>query len=374
MANVAKLFYTTVDPDTFLANLTPEDAVLRAARTKIREHLRSSFDSARQAIFGARIQPRFFTQGSFAYKTLNDPAWPPGQQMDLDDGCYLPLSFVRGAKPSQAAKLFFDFVDGALETLAKEMGWKHVKKDTCSRVVISKNAHVDIPLYAIPDIEFHAMANKAEASMDSSRVMKWDSWTELPSNAVLLAHRIEDWIESDPRKIHKWFTDAVDLFGERLRRDARFLKGWRDHHELDRYRVTSILLMACIWQAYEEIRGPFLPDREDERLLKVLEKLPKYVTGRVENPACRTEDLNRIPLADRAKIAAALQELTNTVRKAVRECDDPRQAIDLLRDGFGDRIPMRPDLVTITIAAVSKVVSEPKRVTPAPEVGRSRSG
>jgi hypothetical protein len=373
MANVAKLFHTTVDPETYLANLTPDDALLRAARSDIRAHLRSTFEKASLDVFGRTIRPRFFTQGSFAYKTLNGPAWPPAQQMDLDDGCYLPLSFVRGAKPSQAARKFFQFIDGALKQLAAQRGWKFVEKDTCSRVVISSTAHVDVPLYAIPDKEFTQLQDRAITSMKADRA-KVDSWGELPSDAVLLAHRVDDWVESDPRKIHNWFTDAVDLYGERLRRDARFLKGWRDFKELDRYRVTSILLMACVWQAYEEIRGPFLPDREDERILRVLEKVPKYIGGAVPNPACRTEDLNRIPTGDRDKVIKELQALIENVSQAVRHCDDPHRAIDLLRDGFGQRVPRRPDLVSVAAAAVTKAAAEPKRVVPAPEVGRSRSG
>ena len=54
-----------------------------------------------------RVEPRFFTQGSFSYKTINDPCWVPPQQMDLDDGCYLPLAFVKAAKPAAAAQAFF---------------------------------------------------------------------------------------------------------------------------------------------------------------------------------------------------------------------------------------------------------------------------
>ena len=373
MANVAKLFHTTVDPENYLANLTPDDAILRAARKDIRDHLRGAFVTASAEFFGRKITPRFFTQGSFAYKTLNGPAWPPGQQMDLDDGCYLPLSFVRGTRPSQAAELFFRFVDTALKQLAARRGWTHVPKDTCVRLVISSTAHVDVPLYAIPDIEFVALSAKAEASMDAAR-SKVDSWGELPSDAVLLAHRVEDWIESDPRKIHNWFTDAVDLFGERLRRDSRFMKGWRDFKELDRYQVTSILLMACVWHAYEEIRHAFLPDREDERLLRVLEKLPKYLGGPVPNPASKSEDLNRIPVADRRKVIDEVLSLTADMREAVKNCEDPYRAIELLRSNFGMRIPMRPDLVSLAAPAVAKVMAEPKRVTPAPEVGRSRSG
>ena len=194
----------------------------------------------------------------------------------------------------------------------------------------------------------------------------------LPSDAVLLAHREEDWIESDPRKIHDWFVDSVAIYKERLRRDCRFMKGWRDHHELDNHRVTSILLMACVFYAYEEIRGPFLPDREDERLLAVVEKLPKYLKAAVPNPACKTEDLNRIPIESRTLVVAAVEGLAANLRKAIKHSQSEQEAVDLMIDAFGSRVPNRADLVTLT--AVATVQSHPKKVVPAPEVGRSQSG
>ncbi|WP_327211829.1 MULTISPECIES: cyclic GMP-AMP synthase DncV-like nucleotidyltransferase [Pseudomonas syringae group] len=39
-----------------------------------------------QGYEGAVPKPRFFTQGSWAYKTLNSPAHMPPQQSDVDDG------------------------------------------------------------------------------------------------------------------------------------------------------------------------------------------------------------------------------------------------------------------------------------------------
>jgi hypothetical protein len=374
MANVAKLLHTEVDPETFLVNLSPKDSVLRDARRKIREHLRKAFAAAGREHFGRVVQPRFFTQGSFAYKTLNEPAWPPKQQMDLDDGCYLPLSFVRGARPSQAAAMFFAFVDAALKELAKTEGWRHVEKPTCCRLVIGDDAHVDVPLYAIPDDEFLQLAAKVE-SLHAAAKRKIDDWADLPSDAVLLAHREEDWIESDPRLIHAWFTDAVEkVFGERLRRDCRYMKGWRDYHELDRYGVTSILLMATVWYAYEVIRGPFLPDREDERLLAVVKQLPRYLRSSVPNPACKSEDLNRIPEEHRETVAKKVEELASRLEDVVKDCRDAREAVAAMTKLYGPRMPDRPDLVTVAVSVVGKVLAQPKKVTPAPEVGRSQSG
>jgi len=375
MANVAKLLYSTVE-ECFLDNLEPDASPLKAARTKIRDHLRNEFAARSREVFGRVVTPKFFTQGSCAYKTLNDPAWPPQQQKDMDDGCYLPLSFVRGARPSQAAQLFFDFVDAALQDLAAQEGWTHVDdKDTCVRLEISSDSHVDVPLYAIPDAEFARLRDSAiAAQMEVTKRAKPDTWEALPSDAVLLAHRKEDWIESDPRKIHAWFIDAVDLFKERLRRDCRYMKAWRDHHGLDRYKVTSILLMACVYNAYELIRGPFLSDREDERFLQVVERIPKMLRGPVANPSEPGEDLNRIPEKYRETVAKAAEQLANQMRQVVKHCANEQEAVDAMIDLLGERVPDRADLVSVAAAAVATVAATPKRQVEAPTVGRSSSG
>lgn len=375
MANTTKLFFTTTDPENYLANLEPEQKALREARTAIRDHLRKSFAASSQGEFGRSIVPRFFTQGSCAYKTLNNPAWPPVQQKDLDDGCYLPMSFVRGDRPSQAAQKFFDFVDAALIELAEEKRWKHEKKPTCVRLIIGHDEHIDVPLYAIPDAEFMTLDARAEAVMANARMQtKEKSWEELPSNCVLLAHRENDWIDSDPRKIREWFLDKVDLFGECLRRDSRYLKAWRDFVRLDTYKLTSILLMVCIWQAYEEIGGRNLASREDERLLQVLERLPKFLRGRVENPRNKDEDINRVPEEHRDRVISKVQALTTELRAIVKECSDANDAVERLQGCFGRRVPTRPDLVSVSAAAVAAVIATPKRISAAPEVGRSLSG
>jgi hypothetical protein len=375
MADVSKLLYSTVDPESFLRNLLADIVSLREARTKVRKHLRAVFARASKTVFGQDVRPRFFTQGSCGYKTLNDPAWPPRQQKDLDDGCYLPLSFMRGARPSQAASLFFQFVDAALKELAAVEGWKHVEKPTCARLVIGRDAHIDVPLYAIPDDQFRLLEDRAALQLRKAQgKVSPDLWEALPSDAVLLAHREENWVESDPRKIHAWFLDAVELYGERLRRDCRYLKAWRDHNELDRHHLSSILLMACIWMAYERIRGPFLPDREDERLLRVVERLPVLLNGPVPNPACKDEDLNRMTPQERDQVIAQVEVLRDRLKESVETCSDARRAVDLVTSVLGKRIPDRPDLVAIAAVTAATVLSHPTRVVAAPEVGRSRSG
>lgn len=380
MANVSKLLYTTTDPECFLSEISPDEpsiTTLLEAKGKIRKRLKEAFKATSQEHFGKEITPRFFTQGSYSYKTLNYPAFPPTQQMDLDDGCYLPLSFVKGEKPSKAAAAFFAFVDAVLEKLATEENWKFARKPTCARLIIGRDSHIDIPLYAIPDQEFVLLDKAmAEAIFTANDRRRADSWDELPSDAVLLAHREDDWKISDPRKIRKWFEQALELYGEKLRRVCRYLKAWRDHNNGDLDKVSSILLMVCAFNAFEDVGVQNIPAREDEALLIVLERLGGYLSGKVANPTDDNENVNRIPAEDRKVVGDRVREFEKRLRITIQQCNDPHQAVDNIQASLGVRVPNRPDLVSVAAASVAKaaVHAQPKKEVPAPVVGRSTSG
>jgi hypothetical protein len=100
-----------------------------------------------------------------------------------------------------------------LQALAKAEDWIFVRKPTCARLIISDYAHIDVPLYAIPDAQFRLLEKAAQArTLDGAfdaRADSIDRWDALPSDCVLLAHREEDWVASDPRQINDWFVDGV---------------------------------------------------------------------------------------------------------------------------------------------------------------------
>src|SRR5258707_12842423 len=107
MLNLHRLFYHHTAPDCYLGQLMLPQAkldMLRAARLKVRNALRDGIYKATKALGDDQaVTPRFFTQGSYAYDTLNRPTQVPPQQADMDDGCYLPMSFMKGAKPKRSA-------------------------------------------------------------------------------------------------------------------------------------------------------------------------------------------------------------------------------------------------------------------------------
>jgi hypothetical protein len=385
MANVAKLLSGAPGKVDLLSQLElhdDEQALLHDAQFKIRNRLRERFEAWTRQNLGQLLTPRFFKQGSSAYKTLNRPAWLPPQRMDLDDGAYLPMTFVKGtARPSVAAATFFKLVDATLQELIAEERWSGFEpKPTCSRVVLTGKAHIDIPLYAIPDQEFaqlrkamdHAM--RADAQMDFMETRRRpDTWTVLPSDRVLLAHREEDWKPSDPRKIHQWFLAAVEFYGEILRRQCRYLKAWRDHQRLS--HISSIILMAYAWKVFEEIGTANIPRRDDLMLLNIAERLPELMAQPIDNPADRSEKLGESwSHQDRRAAIKQAAEMLDQLNSAIHQCYLPDVALERMRAVFGDRIPNRPDLVGVQAAAKVEVRSHEKLYTAAPIVGRSVSG
>ena len=109
--DVTKLLFKHTEDDRFLNALDIPGqylATMKQARTLVRNKIKSAFtkarnnnailekldESQRQAL--EAIEPRFWPQGSFVYKTQNMPAQPP-QQIDVDDGTYLPIEILRDA-------------------------------------------------------------------------------------------------------------------------------------------------------------------------------------------------------------------------------------------------------------------------------------
>lgn len=129
MLNISPLFHTEAGESSLLQNLnlkSVQENFISTAKTVIRECLRSGIpvELKKAGYLGKVPEPRFFTQGSWAYKTLNAPAHLP-QQADIDDGAYMPLSFVSQTKrPSTASSIFFTAAEAALRPLVIEKGWK----------------------------------------------------------------------------------------------------------------------------------------------------------------------------------------------------------------------------------------------------------
>jgi hypothetical protein len=393
MLNLSPLLYTTkdrkegggivVDHPTFLKSLDltlEEKQAIDDARKDIRQALREGLPQAlrEKGYEGDSCEPKFYIQGSWAYKTLNRPCQTPPQQSDVDDGVYLPLSIMKEEnKPHLAIDDFFGAVHTVLEPLCGPgSGWSLEQKPNCMRVVISAYAHIDLPLYAIPDDQYQLMKAAFEAveirAMDGIATnASVQTWKKLPADKILLACN-RGWIKSDPLEMKEWFEREVKDKGEQLRRVIRYIKGFRDQ-QWDEKGPSSILLMAAACPLFE-----FENKRDDQALLTVVEGMPKALRDRVLSPIDSGVYLTDA-LSD-ADLEAAVQKFetfAKYLRASMNASSEAKVSVcGWMQDMLGTRFPNRPDLIesipsAALPAAIAAVEPEPGEME---ILKRSKSG
>lgn len=233
--------------------------------------------------------PRFWVQGSFTYNTLNQPYSMPPQQMDIDDGTYMPMDMFED-QPELGHELLMLLVDASVKSLANELGGiADTSKATCSRLILEdKDVHLDVPMYAIPLAEFEkreVALRKSIATYDSAANESFveSASIDLDLDSVYLAIRgAEMWKKSDPKSVADWFNASVKRHGVILREICRFLKAWRDV-QWDNKGPSSICLMKCAVDTFNSTIMPSSSNRGDF-LWAVVNNLPTQLQAGVESP------------------------------------------------------------------------------------------
>jgi hypothetical protein len=331
--------------------------------------------------------PKFRIQGSFAYHTANDCQDPPEQQIDQDDGVFLPISFVMvngNARPTIAAAAYFRIVEKALTPLCKRRGWTlnpGGAKNSCVRVEIGDRLHIDLPLYAIRDasfeqlVEFAAMESlQKSVAIRDSRELDEKIYRELADAEIILAHRQAGWIESDPRRLEKWFSNAIELYGPIVRELSRSFKALRDL-KFDT-GLSSICIMACVVRAVERV-GSLDAKRLDRALVDVAREIGRMIDSPVMNPVFpgdATKCFCTGWTADyRSKVRALFVDAADELEEAMDGTYHRSVALERARRAFGPRVPQREDLIRMVTPA-EIVRSTPAERQPAASVPRTKSG
>jgi hypothetical protein len=367
--NAHRVFAGPAAADHYLAALTLEaerEAMLRAACDTCREAIRAGlrswanvlqksalFEAVAASVAPTSLKPKFKMQGSFAYRTLNDPAHRPPQEIDLDDGVFVPVSFLNDngqAHPALISSGYFAAVEALLAPICEQKGWTLVTdKPSCVRVELDGGAHIDFALYAIPDAEFDELVEsevlaKSMNAQDREMLheqmeLAEDLYRGLREDQIMLAHRREGWKPSDPRKLEDWFRAALREHGEQLRRVCRYLKGWRDH-QWESCRLSSIALMACVVTVYDGAAQAPGDNRDDLALLLVAERLPDLFRGRIANPVVDEQFLDEGWSPDeRNAFINQAKALLDWLREAMTGTDSAQRALASLTCAFGCRLP-----------------------------------
>lgn len=315
-------------------------------------------EDARDEFLG--LTPRFWTQGSFQYDTLNRP-FQPGQEMDIDDGTYMPMPIFE-SEPKIGHSLLILLVDASLKSLvAENHGWKFEPKQTCGRIKIeAEKTHIDVPMYAIPKDEFMKKQVALSANRSFFESVGCESYVcdsddtdsyEVDSENVNLALREGErkWINSDPKIVEDWFNDSCGRIGKHLRKVCRFMKAWRDA-QWDVGGPSSISLMAATVNILDRVSH----DSSDlgETMKIVAKNLPGEFARGVESP----DDTDEKPLFPPSykhgrremDIMSKLERLPEILSSA-ESADSKSEALKKINAAFGNRVT-NSDLIVLAKA------------------------
>lgn len=358
--NAHKAFVSRPSGYKFALNLSEQqEQTLRNARDEICSEISSRFGSfakslGDQVLFEDRAPmfdrgfqtPKFRMQGSFSYHTCNQPAHVPPQEIDLDDGLFMPVSYFQkggGRSPVIQSAAYFFIVERILAPLCEKKGWQLVTdKPSCIRVKIDDTMHTDLALYSVPDSDFQRILKDAQnrgADFAKELMMEDTAYRMLSQDEIMLAHRNEGWKKSDPRKLEDWFIDAVKEYGEQVRTVSRYLKGWKDF-QWPEGRLASIALMAAVVSVFEKASAALASDRDDLALLRVAKDLPDFLSNDIANPVVEGERLDQgWSVGERSDFVARAKVLAERLAGALVQSSDRTTAYEALQEQFGGRIP-----------------------------------
>lgn len=367
---------------------------LKECQIKVRKKL----EEALKEEYGVR--PKFRVQGSFAYGTCNLPAQPnKKQELDLDYGAYLPVKVFtlnenETPNSSDEAKKYIQIAYDALTELAKEnKGWSIEQKPSCIRISgVAPFAHMDVPLYAVPNAMFDVIESQHNLVTDSMQkaqgtleerfenyqtsMESYDSalFEEISENEFLIdlesismIHMAKDdgsWFASDCEKVRDWFKKQCQQYpntGRQLRYIARYLKGWRDQ-QWEEKGPTSIVLMIATVKSYTYVQG-----RDDLALFKVTSNLDTILSNDIyveDMEDHEKEDFNRANASQRLENAQAARQLHKNITQALQQgVISPSTSLEYLTASFGNRIPTDTSLVRndnqSTVEDISSILQTP---------------
>lgn len=359
----------------FKKEITPTEQDLNffnEVKKVVKSHLKTKIKEFLEQQGIASIAPKFRIQGSWAYGTCNLPA-KQGQEMDFDYGVYLPVRAFEGFNPnagaSEQAKNYFEQVESMMKDLCCQHNWRldTSAPSSCIRIKIKSNAHMDIPLYAVPNDMFDALEerNDLQLSLDSATTpiqeslnyFEWafedygtrsfieKSLADKNIQMIHMARRDGTWQESDCELIRKWFADklkSLDNNGQQLRAICRYLKAWRDWQFADTtFQPSSILLMIIACKHYQ-----YHQSRDDLALLSVLEKLPDALNSDIyENiEEHESEDFNRMKSHERPIAKQYADKLYQSFMASLNNSDTTK-VLNFITNEWGNRIPQDESLI-----------------------------
>lgn len=315
------------------------------------------------------LSPRFWTQGSFQYDTLNRP-FHPGQEMDIDDGTYMPMPIFE-SEPKIGHTLLLLLVDSSLKSLeAENDGWFFEVKQTCGRIKIPREkTHIDVPMYAIPKEQFlqkqlalEALSARNYKAMNEA-VSDSQASFEVDSEYVNLALRDgpERWVNSDPKIVEDWFNLSCKRIGESLRLVCRFMKAWRDA-QWEVGGPSSICLMVATVNILHRVSY----DKNDlgETMKVVAQHLPEEFAKGIISPDSTADKLLFPPQSEHGPRERDIMRRLEALPGILVEAENAltkQLALDAINRAFGRRVT--ESTLIVSAPAAPAFIEEPESAT-----------
>lgn len=268
MGKASTLFNGAVE-QTLLGRVTPT--------TEQREFLQQQWNDLAEHLKKALAKHGYvlstWLQGSYKYATLIKPVHA-GEEYDVDVGVYFGWGNEQDAEPTP--KQLRNWVQAELleyEKTCEDLRKVSVPpKERCSRASYVRQFHIDTPVYHL----------------------------NTDSEVRRLACLSDKWEHSDPKKLYKWFKDAVSGNDrDQLRRLVRYLKAWAavSFDDAPDSRPSSIFLTVVATEEYQALWAErFLGLEDDDALVAIILNMHKrlFEDRKVWNPVEKKEDLNRM--------------------------------------------------------------------------------
>lgn len=275
---------------------------LKGNRKALRERIRNYFKNNLED----EIQPKFYSQGSFAVGTILNPIVDDDglAAYDLDDGVYF---IGESENDKHEIQWYHDKIYAAVDGHTDQ---KPNDKNACVRVNYADGHHIDLPIYFKVDGDEHPQ----------------------------LAHKKKPWTKQDAQEFNKWFEEQCSN-KRYLREIVRFLKAWRDWMKYDKSvdLPCGFILTILAANHYTENDASRWDVIMKDTLVSIHDELSKEGHFKCKRPVSPNEDL--FEHYSETKKHTFLSRLKSFMEDAVRavESKNQKEGCEKWQKYFGDR-------------------------------------
>lgn len=306
---------------TFHNTIKVEEEDLRTSRDALLEKIKKSLKDNGNPV------PALINQGSYIYGVGVEPTDP--LEHDIDVGLEFDIASVIYSDAADIRDWVFKAVENHTDQVPD-------KKGPCIRVKYKKGYHVDLVCYS----KYKTNEEKEKGTENHQLAMKDGTWRP-----------------SEPKKLKKYISDAMDVFdstkvpgsGNQLQRTVRSLKRWNDlamPFESDDKPVGLALLLYCI-----EHLQPKLDANGQSDDLAALESIALKAKNTIGNliakkPTQEFEDtFSKISSKGMSELKARFSKMYDVIQ-SVRLESSLEKACEKMITIFGEDFPKDSDPTT----------------------------